>query len=92
MTLLVKGIIVILFLGLIGALAAALPLTVDHPLDPVFTASVTIIFGYVYQWAQVFTAINYLTYAAISTIGLEVGIFLWRFAAWIIGFVARMIG
>lgn len=88
MTIVTKVILIVAFFALIIALLSALPLTADHPLDPTFALAVGIIFTYLYQWAQVFTAINYLLYVALASIGLELGIVLWRFAAWIIGKVA----
>jgi len=92
MSLLTKGIMTILFFGLIVALISSLPLIADHPLDPLYATAITIIFGYLFAWSSVFTAINYLLFAALATIGLELGILLWHFVRWIIGFVSRFIG
>jgi len=93
MSLLVKAVLIALFFALVVALFSALPLTSDHPLDPAFTTAVMIIFAYTFAWAQVFTAINYLLFVALATLGLELGIFLFRGVAWILGKIAaRFVG
>jgi len=93
MSLLTKSILLILFFALCIAVIYGLPLTADHPLDPTFTTAVQIIFGYLFAWAGVFTAINYLLYAALASVSMETGILLYRFVIWLISKVAaRFVG
>jgi len=86
---LTKLIQISLFSALIVAIIFALPDVRDYPLSDNFTSALTLIFGYLFAWAQVFTAINTLLAIALFVMFIEAMILAWRIAAWIIGFMAR---
>jgi len=92
MSIAIKAILIFLFFSLIVVFFSMLPLVSDYPLDPLFASSVAIIIQYTYAWISIFWAINYLMYCVLLSLSIEVALFLWRLASWVVGLVARMIG
>lgn len=93
MTLLTKLIVIAAFSALVVAIVFALPSVEDYPLNSAFTTALTTIFGYLYAWSSVFTAINTLLLCAITGMFIELMIVAWNIASWVLTrLVARMIG
>jgi len=92
MTLIVKGIVWVLFFSLIVSLLALLPSTADYPLPDVISQGVTLVVGYYFAWAQVFTFLDWLFYFFILSIFIEVYVWIAKAIMWTLGLVARLVG
>jgi len=92
MSLITKGIVTVIFLSLIVFMIALLPSTTDYPLPTAVTQGITIIVGYYYAWAQVFTFLQTLFVFFVLTLFIEIYIWISKVVLWVIGFVARIVG
>jgi len=92
MSMLTKALIVVAFFSLIVFLIALLPATTDYPIPTAVSQGVTIIIGYYYAWAQVFTFLQTLFLFFVLTLFYQIYLMIARIILWIIGFVARFVG
>jgi len=92
MTLITKALVTTIFFSLVVALIALLPSTTDYPIPSAVTQGVTLIVGYYYAWAQVFTFLQTLFLFFVLTLFYQVYLMIARIVLWIIGFVSRFVG
>jgi len=92
MSLLVKASVTVIFFSLIVTLIAFLPSTTDYPIPTAVSQGITLIIGYYYAWAQVFTFLNVLFVLFVLSMFLEIYIMIARIVLWIIGIVSRFVG
>jgi len=92
MSLVSKAVITVIFFSLVVTLIALLPSTTDYPLPTGVNQGITIIVGYYYAWANVFTFLNVLFLFFVLSIFIDIYMWIARVVLWIIGFVSRFVG
>jgi hypothetical protein len=99
MTLVTKGLMLILFSTVLLTVIALLPsatcdtisLTGCYPLPTAILVSLNVIFGYTFAWATVFNFIIIWFALALISIGFEALIWVAKKVVWIIGLAARLL-
>jgi len=82
---------VIAFFALVMFLVALLPSTTDYPLPTGVTQGITLVVGYYFAWAGVFTFLNVLFLFFVLSLFIEIYVWIAKVVMWIIGFVARFV-